>query len=89
MPPHEAALSNFQGGVVVHLNPEDEPRLPALIEILEQHRGKQPLYLQVTGSDGKSRRVRAGKQRDVSISEEFAREVDELLGRGRVRLARI
>ncbi len=40
-------------------------------------------------ADGRTRRVRAGTNLGVAISSEFAREVESLLGRGRIRLARV
>ena len=85
----EEALATFSGGLMIHLGVEDKGLLPRLTEVLGKHRGKQPLYLQVTGDDGCSRRVRAGSDWGVAISNELAVEVDGLLGRGRVRMARI
>ncbi len=85
----EEALATFSGGLMIHLGVEDKGLLPRLTEVLEKHRGQQPLYLQVTGDDGCSRRVRAGSDWGVAISNELAVEVDGLLGRGRVRMARI
>jgi DNA polymerase-3 subunit alpha len=85
----ESALARFAGGIVVHLGQEDAHLLPSLRETVQKHRGKSPLYLHVTGGDGKVRRLRASPEMSVAISEPFAREVDRILGRGRVRLARI
>jgi DNA polymerase-3 subunit alpha len=85
----EDALARFQGGVVVRIEPEDEHLLADLRRIVAAHRGRSPLYLQVTGQDGRTRRVRAGGELRVAISERFAREVNALLGQGRVRLARL
>ena len=84
----EEALARFQGSILVQLAPGDSERLPALRETIARHRGKSPLYLQVEGLDGRTRRLRAGSDWGVRISEQFALEVDSLLGRGRVRLAR-
>jgi hypothetical protein len=47
------------------------------------------VYFQVRGNDGALRRVRAGSNFRVHISAELAERVDELLGKGRVRLARM
>jgi DNA polymerase III subunit alpha len=85
----EEALASFRGGLMVHVGAEDKGLLPKLRDILDTHRGRQPLYLQVTGDDGRSRRIRAGNDWGVAISNELAIEVDELLGRGRVRMARV
>jgi DNA polymerase III alpha subunit len=85
----DEALARFAGCVVLHLGTEDAHLLPGLRAAVERHRGKSPLYLQVTGEDGKSRRIRAGGELCIEISERFAREIDGLLGRGRVRLARL
>ncbi|MBL8862700.1 MAG: DNA polymerase III subunit alpha [Planctomycetes bacterium] len=85
----EEALGRFQGGVVVNVAPEDEHLLPELRRVVDGHKGRAPLYLQVQGLDGRTRRVRAGGDCRVAISERFAQDVDALLGQGRVRLARV
>ena len=85
----EEALARFQGGVLVQLAPEDEGLLENLRAIVGRYKGRNPFYLQVTGRDGKMRRVRASPDWRVSISENFARDIDTLLGRGRVKLARL
>jgi DNA polymerase-3 subunit alpha len=85
----EAALSRFAGGIVVHVSQADAHLLQPLHDVVQRHRGRSPLYLHVTGSDGRVRRLRTGADMSIAISEPFAREVDQLLGRGRVRLARI
>ncbi len=85
----EEAIERFQGGVVIQLGPEDKGVLEPLETLLREHRGQQPLYFLVRGDDGHSRRVRAGTNWSVSISDVLAREIDGLLGRGRVRLARV
>ncbi len=85
----EEALARFEGGLVVFLEPGDAPRLPELRDVLLKHPGGRPVYLQVTGSDGASRRVRAGSQCRVAIGEDLATDVGRLLGRDRVRLARV
>jgi DNA polymerase-3 subunit alpha len=85
----EAALARFAGGVVVHVSEEDAHLLEPLRATVQRHRGKSPLFLHVTGSDGRVRRLRAGAEHGVAISESLARDIDQLLGRGRVRLAKI
>jgi DNA polymerase-3 subunit alpha len=85
----DEALVRFAGCVVVRLGAEDAHLLPGLRAAIERHRGRSPLYLQVTGEDGRSRRIRAGGDLSIEISERFAREIDGLLGRGRLGLARI
>jgi len=85
----DEALARFVGCVVVRIGAEDAHLLPGLRAAVERHRGKSPLYLQVTGEDGRNRRIRAGGDLSIEISERFAREIDGLLGRGRLRLARI
>jgi DNA polymerase-3 subunit alpha len=85
----EAALARFQGGVILHLERSDEERLEELRALLARHRGPSPVWLQVTGDDGGSRRVRCGEGVRIALSEGFAREADRVLGRGKVRVARI
>jgi DNA polymerase-3 subunit alpha len=85
----ESALARFAGGIIVHVAEDDAHLLEPLRDVIRRHRGRSPLYLHVTGSDGRVRRMRAGPEMSVAISEPFAREVDQILGRGRVRLARI
>ena len=60
-----------------------------LKQTLEQHKGKRPLYLTVRGNDGHVRRIRAGGDLRVDINAELTEQVDRLLGRGRVKLARM
>jgi len=84
----EDALRRFDGGLVVALEPEDGPRLGELHTVLLRHKGRRPLYFQVLGADGCTRRVRASGDIKVDINAELAGEVDRLLGRGRVRLAK-
>ncbi|HUR26631.1 MAG TPA: DNA polymerase III subunit alpha, partial [Planctomycetota bacterium] len=83
----EDALKRFEGGLVVQLVPQDAPQLPALRETLKRHPGKRPLFLLVTGDDGHTRRVRV--EHGVEINAKLAEEVDGLLGKSRVRLARL
>ena len=82
------ALNLFQGGLSIQLDPRDADRLESLHALIKNHPGERPLFLQVTGDDGRLRRVRAGKT-GVSISESIAQELIELLGEGRVGLVRI
>jgi DNA polymerase-3 subunit alpha len=85
----EDALAKFEGGLIVHIEPEDDALLPQLKTTLQGHKGKRPLYLSVKGSDGHTRRIRLGTDMRVKIDAELTEEVDQLLGRGRVRLARM
>ena len=85
----EQAIERFQGGVLIQLGPEDKGVLDSLETVIKSHRGKQPLYFLVRGDDGHSRRIRAATDWNVAISDGLAREVDGLLGRGRMRLARV
>jgi DNA polymerase III subunit alpha len=84
----DGALKRFEGGLMVHLEPEDDGLLPQLRQTLLRHPGQRPLFFQVLGQDGRVRRVRAGGELRVEISAALAKEVDALLGRGRVRLVR-
>jgi DNA polymerase-3 subunit alpha len=83
------ALAQFRGGLQVQVGPEDRGVLSQLVAACERHRGPSPLFLQARGSDGLTRRIRAGKERSVKISEELARELVDLLGRDRVGLVRV
>jgi len=85
----EEAIARFAGGVVVALEEGDAHLLDQLRVMIGRHRGARPVYLSVRGADGRVRRVKAGPEWSVSISEPFAKEVDQLLGRGRMRLARV
>ncbi len=84
----EEALARFAGSLVIEIGPSDDALLPRLRETIERFKGGRPLYLRVEGADGRTRRVRAGPTLGVAISSDFARELENLLGRGRVRLAR-
>lgn len=83
------ALRNFRGGIEIRLTPADRERLPALVETCERHRGESPLFFQVLGDDGMTRRVRAGRKFRVAFTEEFAGEITELLGHDRVGVVRV
>ena len=85
----EEALKKFDGGLIVHVEPEDDALLPRLKQTLQKHKGRRPLYLSVKGSDGHTRRIRCGSDLRVSINAELTEEIDCLLGRGRTRLARM
>jgi DNA polymerase-3 subunit alpha len=85
----EEAIARFAGGIVVAVEEGDAHLLQELKQTIERHKGARPVYLSVRGADGRVRRVKAGPEWSVSISEPFAKEVDKLLGRGRVRLARV
>jgi DNA polymerase-3 subunit alpha len=85
----EEALQRFEGGLVVHIEPEDQELLPRLKRTLEQHRGQRPVYFMVRGGDGHVRRVKAGGELRVEINAELTAELGQLLGRGRVKLARL
>jgi DNA polymerase-3 subunit alpha len=87
--PVEAALRRFEGGLLIHLEPEDAGLLPELKGLVARHPGKRPLFFHVRGQDGHLRRVRVGGDTRVDINADLAREVDALLGRGRVRLVRL
>ena len=83
------ALKRFEGGLVVQLSPADAENLALLRSTLLRHPGKRPLFFLVTGDDGHVRRVRAGNELRVDINPRLAEEVDSLLGKCRVRLARM
>jgi len=85
----EEAVARFSGGIVITLEETDRHALAELQIVISRHKGRSPLFFSVRGTDGVLRRVRADKNWGVAISEGFAREVDQLLGRGRVRLARV
>ena len=85
----EEAVARFSGGIVITLEESDRHALPELQIVISRHKGRSPLFFSVRGTDGQRRRVRADKSWGIAISEGFAREVDQLLGRGRVRLARV
>jgi len=82
----EEALTRFRGGLMIRLGPEDAGLLGDLKRTIADHRGQQPVYFQVTGNDGVSRRVRAGTDCSVAISNDLAMAVDRLLGDGRVHM---
>ena len=87
--PIHKALSLFQGGLSIALSSEDEGLLERLQGTVGRHRGERQLFFQVTGRDGHTRRVQAGRDYRVAISEELVQEMDELLGAGRIGLVRV
>jgi DNA polymerase-3 subunit alpha len=84
----DQALQGFSGGLLLHLSPTDGELLSKLRACLATHSGNCPVYLQVTGDDGRSRRIRAGREFQVSLSDPMAEELVQLVGRERVCLTR-
>ena len=85
----DGALGRFRGGLVIHLEPEDHDKVAELGSLVGRHRGENRLFLEVTGTDGRRRRVRADERHGVRITSELAGEIDGLLGKGRAKLARV
>ena len=85
----EQALQSFRGGLVIRVSSADQPKMPALVELVGGHRGGNRLFFEVEGTDGSQRRIRAAERHGVKISAELAQEIDGLLGQGRTKLARI
>ncbi|MEL6907820.1 MAG: hypothetical protein AAFP22_20600, partial [Planctomycetota bacterium] len=83
------ALTRFRGGLELRVSYVDRPKIPRLKEVCERNKGESPLFFQAQGEDGLTRRLRAGKDFGVSITEEFANELTELLGHDRVGIVRI
>ena len=83
------ALSRFTGGLELRVDPSDEPKLEELSHTCARHKGNRPLYFQALGEDGLTRRVRAGRDRGVTITEDLANELTELLGHDRVGIVRV
>ena len=75
------ALSRFQGGIELRVDPRDRQKLAEIKETWEHHRGQNPLFLQTEGDDG---RIRAGREKGITITEELANELCEILGHDRV-----
>ena len=67
----------------------DPLALKRLKEMLDMGKGSSPLFLNVTGHDGNTRRIRTGSDHGVAISEDLARDLVDLLGRTRVGLVRM
>ena len=85
----DEAIARFEGDVVLRLEPQDRSKLGALAELLERHQGNRRLRLSVLGEDQQLRRVRLhGARAGVALSAELARELDDSLGTGRLRLVR-
>jgi len=78
-----------ESGLTFQAAPEDRPILDDLVATCTRHHGPSALFLQARGHDGLTRRVRAGRERGVQITEDLAKELVELLGRDRVGLVRV
>ena len=83
------ALKRFRGGLELKVSPGDRSKLKELQETCARHPGQNPLFFQALGEDGLTRRVRASKERSVTISEELAGELCDLLGHDRVGIVRV
>jgi len=85
----DEAIARFEGDVVLRLEPQDRSKLGTLAELLERHQGNRRLRLSVLGEDQQLRRVRLhGARAGIALSAELARELDDSLGTGRLRLVR-
>ncbi len=87
--PIHRALASFRGGLSITLGHEDEGLLERLAGLLSDNKGDRPVFFQVTGRDGHTRRIRAGNKYNAAISDVLANELDALLGPGRVGLVRV
>ncbi|MFT7677590.1 MAG: DNA polymerase-3 subunit alpha [Planctomycetota bacterium] len=87
--PIQDALASFRGGISITLGPQEEGLLQRLKQIIDSHKGESPVYFQVTGRDGHTRRLRAHNDFRVTISEELATELKELLGPNCAGLVRV
>jgi DNA polymerase-3 subunit alpha len=83
------ALKRFRGGLELKVSPGDRGKLEELRDTCARHPGESPLFFQALGEDGLTRRVRASKERSVTISEELAGELCDLLGHDRVGIVRV
>jgi len=83
------ALKRFRGGLELKVSPSDRGKLKELRDTCARYPGENPLFFQALGEDGFTRRVRASKERSVTISEELAGELCELLGHDRVGIVRV
>ena len=83
----EERLEGAGSGVVIRLSPGEIEILPRLRATLEAHRGPRPVLFEITPpSGGPPRRVRAGGDCGVELSDGLLREVESLLGPSRVGL---
>ncbi|QDU68813.1 DNA polymerase III subunit alpha [Engelhardtia mirabilis] len=83
----EDAIGQFQGALVIKVDQRDEPRLAELRGLIDRRKGSSALYLDVEGTDGNTRRVRANRL-SVDVGPDLIRELDALLEPGRASLAR-
>jgi DNA polymerase-3 subunit alpha len=83
------ALARFQGGIELRVDPRDRKKLAEIKETCERHKGQNPLFLQTEGDDGLTRRIRAGREKGITITEELANELCEILGHDRVGIVRV
>tara|TARA_R110002126_G_scaffold11114_3_gene50406 strand:- start:36 stop:3509 length:3474 start_codon:yes stop_codon:yes gene_type:complete len=87
--PLQSALGAFRGGLSITVEAHDGQKLQELLTIIQNHRGPRPLFLQTTGNDGHTRRIRAGSEYSIELSESLAMELATLLGPERVGLVRV
>ncbi|MGK0484128.1 MAG: DNA polymerase-3 subunit alpha, partial [Planctomycetota bacterium] len=83
------ALARFQGGIELRVDPKDRAKLAVIKETCDRHKGQNPLFLQTEGDDGLTRRIRAGREKGIMITEELANELCEILGHDRVGIVRV
>ena len=68
---------------------DDHDKIDEFQKLINSNRGGNRLFLEIEGADGQRRRVRADERHSVQISAPLAQGLEELLGKGRARLARV
>jgi DNA polymerase-3 subunit alpha len=86
--PVAEAVENLSQSLTVKINLAqiEEENLLSLREILERHKGRKPVFLNLTTADRRNAQLSAGKDYRVRPSAELLREVEDLVGEGSVSL---
>ena len=85
----EAAPRELSGSMLVKLEEErhDPAILDQLARLLRTRPGKSPVFLEISGAEGFKARLKVGDDFAVSCDQEFAGQVEGLVGAGCVLLA--
>jgi DNA polymerase-3 subunit alpha len=87
--PLEEAPRRLAGALVLRLdaNATSPDCFESLSELLRARPGKSPVFLEIWGDDGLRVRMRAGDEFCVACDAQLARQVEALIGEGRVTIA--
>lgn len=83
------APQQLSGSMVLRMDSSEHSPdcIPKLARLFQSRPGNSPVFLEISSPDGVRSRLRVGDKFTVSCDQELARQVEEIIGEGRVSLA--